>query len=273
MNREPAAAPRAGLLILNADDWGRDAHTTGQILACFLRRSLSSASAMVFMKDSERAAAIARERGLDTGLHLNFTTPFSAPCTPGRLAEHQRRLGGYLGRHRLAPAVFHPGLAGSFRYVAEAQREEFARLYGDEPTRIDGHHHMHLCANVLFAGLLPPGAVVRRNFSFQRGEKSLLNRLYRRGIDRVLARRHAMTDFFFSLPPLEPPARLANIFSLARKFTVEVETHPVNPAEYRFLAGGELSRLMGGIPIAPRYSLPGKAPIGEPRLAEPYVAE
>src|SRR5712691_818052 len=47
-------APEAGLLIMNADDWGRDPRTTGKILDCALRGAVSSVSAMDFMEDSER---------------------------------------------------------------------------------------------------------------------------------------------------------------------------------------------------------------------------
>jgi hypothetical protein len=65
-----------GRLIVNADDWGRDRHTTDRILECVVHKALSSASAMVFMEDCERAAAMDLERGIDCGLHLNFTAPF-----------------------------------------------------------------------------------------------------------------------------------------------------------------------------------------------------
>jgi chitin disaccharide deacetylase len=78
----------AGSLIVNADDWGRNRDTTARMLECALCGALSSVSAMVFMEDSERAAAIARERGIDVGLHVNLTEPFTAPGTPARLAEH-----------------------------------------------------------------------------------------------------------------------------------------------------------------------------------------
>src|SRR5271157_4739744 len=80
---------QAGLLIINADDWGRDRETTERTFECILRGAVSSVSAMVFMGDSERAAAIAKENAIHAGLHLNFTTPFSAPDCPTRLAEHQ----------------------------------------------------------------------------------------------------------------------------------------------------------------------------------------
>ena len=243
--------PHGGVLIVNADDWGRDCENTERTLECIHRGSVSSVSAMVFMQDSERAAAVAREQGIDAGLHLNFTTAFSASGTPTRLIEHQQRVSRYLGRHRFAQVVFHPGLASSFGYLVAAQREEFCRLYGIEPARLDGHHHMHLCCNVLVGKLLPSGTMVRRNFSFQPGEKSFGNRFYRNVVDRLLARRHQLTDYFFSLPPLVPPSRLQRIFSLANEFTIELETHPVVSGEYRFLLGEEFLRLSADIRIAP----------------------
>jgi biofilm PGA synthesis N-glycosyltransferase PgaC len=246
----------AGLLIVNADDWGRDHNTTQRALECFIRGTVSSVSAMVFMEDSERAAAMAREREIDAGLHINLTTPFSAPKCPARLIECQNELARYLLRHPLARVMFHPGLVRSFEYVVTAQRDEFLRLYGVAPQRLDGHHHMHLCSNVLLARLLPPGTVVRRNFSFRPGEKTLCNRLYRHGVDRILAQRHRLVDFFFTLQPLDLPGRVQKIFALAREFTVEVETHPINEEEYRFLARGEIFRLAGDLRIAPRFTVP-----------------
>jgi predicted glycoside hydrolase/deacetylase ChbG (UPF0249 family) len=205
---------------------------------------------MVFMEDSERAAAAAREQGIEAGLHLNFTTAFSYKSVPAGLAEHQQRIARHLMRHRLAQAVFHPGLIASFRYVTAAQFEEYHRLYGAAPERIDGHHHMHLCANVLMQRLIPSGTMVRRSFSFERGEKSLANHIYRNFVDRSLARRHRLTDYFFSLPPLEPAGRLHRIFSLASQSTVEVETHPVNAEEHHYLSGGEVFRQIGDVCIA-----------------------
>src|SRR2546425_11816891 len=93
---------QAGLLIVNADDWGRDPRTTGRILDCALWGAVSSVSAMVFMEDSERAAALARERRIEAGLHLNLTTPFSASACSSRLVERQQELAQCLLRHRFA---------------------------------------------------------------------------------------------------------------------------------------------------------------------------
>ena len=254
IDREKGEISSAGQLIINADDWGRDRETSDRMSKCVLHGTVSSVSAMVFMTDSERAAGVARERGMDAGLHLNLSLPFSAPECPAGLRERQRQVAAYLLKHPLARVVFHPGLVRSFEYVVKAQLDEFQRLYGAAPDRIDGHHHLHLCANVLLARLLPPGTIVRRNFSFQPGEKSLVNRLYRKAVDSRLARRHRLVDFLFPLAPLEPRGRLERLRSLARQFVVEVETHPVNPDELLFLTGGDAVRWAGDVTIAARFS-------------------
>jgi len=250
---------RKGILILNADDWARNRSSTERILECLRRGAVSSVSAMVFMEDSERGAALARERGIDVGLHLNLTTRFSAPRVPAPLTDHQQRIARYLERNKAARVLYHPGLRASFEYVVKAQREEFVRLYGAEPPRIDGHHHMHLCANVLFQKLLPAGTIVRRNFSFRPGEKDWFNSFYRGWQDRKLARRHRVTDFFFSLAPIELCTRLDEVLTLADSYVVEVGTHPANAEEYEFLASGAVFRWAGGR-VARRYTLTAEEP-------------
>jgi len=256
--RPAVAAPdtaASGLLIVNADDWGRDLRTTQMMHDCVRRGSVSSVSAMLFMEDSERAAEVARKEGIDAGLHLNFTTPFSGH--PGSmLVMHQEKLTRYLRRHRLSQVLYNPGLKDSFAYVAAAQIDEYRRLYGADPHTVDGHHHMHLCENVLAQRLIPAGTLVRRNFSFQPGEKGRVNRAYRTFVDRRLERRHNTVDYLFNLNPLEP-TRLRRIFDLAREFVVELETHPVDAAEYRFLTEGELFRQAADVRIAPRAAVAG----------------
>lgn len=249
-------ASPAGVLVINADDWGRDAENTDRTLECIGRGTVSAVSAMVFMQDSERAATIAREHGVDAGLHLNFTTEFSGAGISPVTKSHLEKVSSFLGRHRFAQVLFHPGLANSFQYLVAVQREEFFRLYGAEPKRLDGHHHMHLCSNVLLAKLLPQGTLVRRNFSFQTGEKSFGNRLYRSAADRILTRRHYVTDFFFSLPPFIPRSRLERIFALANNSTVELETHPVVAEEHKFLMCEEVFRLNPNIRIASSSAVP-----------------
>ena len=263
-DREPAFSPpkrcegscsEDGELIINADDWGCDFDTNDRALECVLSGAVSSVSAMVFMQGSEVGALLALQHGVDAGLHLNFTTPFSIDSCSSRLMEHQARCARFLNSHPFAPVVYHPGLRASFRYVTTAQLDEFERLYGHRPGRVDGHHHMHLCANVLLGGLLPEGVIVRKNFSFRRGEKGPVNRGYRHWQDRALARRHRTTDLFFSLLPLIPQGRFEGISALARRYDVEVETHPSNPEEFRFLMGGELIRCIGDVKVSRGYRL------------------
>jgi len=221
---------RPGLLVINADDWGQDVVTTDRILDCVRAGSVSTASAMVFMADSERASHLAPD--MEIGLHLNLTTPFSGPNTPPRLIEHQKRVAGYLLGHRLAQVMFHPGLVQSFDFLVRSQLDEFLRLYGAAPRKIDGHHHFHLSTNVILQRLLPAGAVVRRNFHFERHEKGLINRTYRMAVDQLIARRHRLVDFFFALPAASDQRRLRRIAELGSRFVVEVEVHPVVQSEY-----------------------------------------
>jgi chitin disaccharide deacetylase len=254
-SQAPGDALQHGALIVNADDWGCDTATTDRTLDCFGAGAVSSVSAMVFMADSERAAETARHHSIDAGLHLNFTTPYSARHCRPQLKEHQQKIARSLTANRYAGALFLPKLSSSFEYVVTAQLEEYERLYGAFPTRLDGHHHMHLCANVQRQALLPPGSIVRRNLTFQSGEKSFLNRLYRRMQDRRLARRHHLADYFFNLHPVVPRARLMRIFEMGIRFIVEIETHSLREEEYRFLVNGEIQRCAGDVRIAKGYVL------------------
>ena len=257
MMTDTGASTQRGLLIVNADDWGRDRATTDRTLECVRYGAVSSVSAMVFMEDSERAAEIARTSGVDAGIHLNFTTPYTASHCSRAMREQQGAVLSFLTKHALARLLFHPGLVKAFEQVVAVQMDEFARLYGMPPQRVDGHHHQHLCANVVLGRLLPEGTIVRRNFTFPPGEKSLANRFYRKLIDRSLAKRHALVDYLFALP--QPTDRLREILALGREQVVELETHPINPAEYELLMSGELFRLAGDLRISPRFALPGRA--------------
>lgn len=247
-------APPRVTVIVNADDWGIRPSATDPILDCIRHGAVSSTSAMVYMEDSERAAELAREYAIDCGLHLNLTSAFTAARVPARLKEQHERVAGVLRRGRYAAAVFHPLLAGAIDYVVKAEMEEFARLYGAPAARVDGHHHMHLCANVQWQRLLPKGMIARRNFTFALGEKTVFNRIYRRTQDWRLARRHPMTDYFFDLVPPNRE-RMAKILEIARTANVEIEAHPEMQDEYEYLMGGELHRLGYEVTVARGYRL------------------
>src|SRR5207248_7585750 len=140
-------------------------------------------------------------------------------------------------KNKYSQLLYNPFLRKEFSYSYEAQAEEFERLFGKPPSHIDGHHHMHLCANVLLSRIVPAGARMRRNFSFWPGEKSLPNRTYRGLIDRWLARRYRLADYFFDLTQSISGKKLDRVAALASSSNVELMTHPVVPSELAYLMG------------------------------------
>ena len=232
------------MLIITADDYGKTRHATNSILKCFSSKRITSASAMVFMEDSERAASIAFKASLEVGLHLNFTQSFTACNIPLEHREHLNRVASYLTKHKLFQVIYNPFLANSFNFLFLAQQEEFMRLYNKPPDFYNGHHHMHLCANVLARKMIPNRARVRTIFTFDPGEKNTLNRLYRHILTIWISRRFLSTNRFFSIAPIKNVERLRKIINLAAKKTVEIEVHPENYEEFEFLLSDEYQHLM-----------------------------
>lgn len=223
------------MLIVNADDLGRLKAATDTTLACYAAKRITSTSAMVFMEDSERAAGLALASGIDVGLHINLSERFTADSVPARLREYHDRICRFLTRSKYALLFYNPFLVKEFRFVFDAQLAEFVRLYGRPPTHFDGHQHMHLATNMLVQNIIPAGQKVRRNFSFRPGQKSLLNRAYRGVVDRRLARRYRLTDYFFALSSNLERARLQAIVALSRTASVELMTHAWNQSEFNWL--------------------------------------
>ena len=232
------------MLTVNADDFGRCVVATDRIIACFTANRINSASAMVFMEDSERAAALAMTSGLNVGLHINFTEPFTGSNAPRSLCRSHERLRRFLRANRYALVIYNPFLRRAFREVFAAQFEEFTRLYGRVPSRLDGHQHMHLCTNMLADGLFPAGAKVRRNLSFTVGEKSLLNRYYRTLVDRRLAKRYRVCDFLFALSQQCSIPQLRRVAVLAKSFDVELIAHPQVNLEFETLLSDEFATIV-----------------------------
>jgi len=73
--------------------------------------------------------------------------------------------------------------------------------------------------------------------------------------DRKLAKRHRITDFFFDLMPLDPSQRFERILGFARSFDVEIEAHPINIEQYRFLMDRQILGYADTVAIAPGYIL------------------
>ena len=102
------------MLIITADDYGKTMHSTDRILECFANNRITSASAMVFMEDSERSAVLALQTEVEVGLHLNFTQHFNAVKINNKLRMHQERVASYLTKHKLTQVIYNPFLSDSF---------------------------------------------------------------------------------------------------------------------------------------------------------------
>jgi predicted glycoside hydrolase/deacetylase ChbG (UPF0249 family) len=232
------------MLIINADDFGRSAPETDAALRCYQAGRLTSVSAMVFMADSERAAELAKENELAVGLHLNFTERFTGARIPATLANYHDKIARFLTRNKYSQILYNPFLRKEFSYSCETQIEEFTRLFARPPSHIDGHHHMHLCANLFLSNLIPPGSKIRRNFSFWPGEKSSLNRAYRSLVDRWLARRYRLTDYFFDLTQSIRGKKMDRVVASAESSKVELMTHPILQLESEYLMSDEFQAIL-----------------------------
>jgi predicted glycoside hydrolase/deacetylase ChbG (UPF0249 family) len=225
------------MLIINADDWGGWKSATDAALTCYKAGRINSVSAMVFMEDSERASHIAKELGMDVGLHLNLSQRYNGrQPSPGPAKSHQRVV-RFMSASKYSVLLYHPGLRREFQDVYQSQLEEFARLYGGAPSHVDGHQHKHLCLNMLIGKVIPRGQKVRRSFSFRPEEKGCLNRTYRRFVDRCLGRRYVTTDYFFTLAQCWSEPGLVRLSRLAKAANVELMVHPARAEEYTFLMG------------------------------------
>jgi hypothetical protein len=148
---------------------------------------------------------------------------------------------------RSSGASYNPALREDFGYVYRRQVEEYKRLYGGPPSRFDGHHHMHLCANMLIDRVIPVGIRVRRNHSFFVGERSIFNRTYRKVVDAWLVRRYKCTDYFFRLPPIAMDYGMKRIADIACASVVELAVHPETAGEYDFLMSHEYPNCIAGV--------------------------
>ena len=145
------------------------------------------------------------------------------------------------GKYRFL--LFNPFLRRQFEYSYRAQNEEFLRLYDRPPTHIDGHHHMHLCGNMIAQRLIPLHTRVRTTFSFSVKEKGFINRRYRRMISKWVSKRYICTNSLYGMGPLvqsteQRADRLSRIIRRAEETSVEMIVHPQNQNEFDFLMSG-----------------------------------
>jgi predicted glycoside hydrolase/deacetylase ChbG (UPF0249 family) len=224
-----------GLLIVNADDFGGNALATDRIVKCFEAAAITSASAMVYMPDSRRAAALAGSHSLPIGLHLNLTQEFEDPSTPPTVRERQARAVSYFASARRRRFTYNPFKSLLVKECVADQIECFRELFDAEPTHIDGHNHAHLSPTALFA--LPRELPVRTAQSRRDGTATTQTRL---GSVRhkLIAHRQPTTDCFFAIDTLgasPTDTDIDDLLGLAERASVEIMTHPDRDRDHRLL--------------------------------------
>lgn len=213
------------MLIVNADDFGANPRTSDPVVELFAEGMLSSASAMVGMRDTKRAASLAAEHGIPVGLHLNLTLPFADESVPASVRERLRRLTevfgseSWRGETRESPHA-HDVAAQLVADVIDDQLERFRESFG-EPTHLDGHHHIHTHPEVV--DHLPRDLPIRPLLRVP--SRALARRSAR---ERRLQRRFVCPDLCFALGDVHPSLGGAGLEALghAREASLEIMAHP-----------------------------------------------
>jgi chitin disaccharide deacetylase len=248
-------------LIVNADDLGLGEAETDAILDCFERGAITSATAMVWMRDSVRAAEVARAAGLPVGLHLNLIEPFAAPDVPAGVAETQLRVVRRLRSRRAATQLYHPAWMREFEQCIADQLARFEALYGRAPTHVDGHQHMHLAFNALFARALRPVARCRRPVNRTALESPPFKRAARALVDRLVRVRFATTDWCMSIRPLHPALGGSGITQVLRRAehdSLELLVHPGYADERAVLSSPDWGVLLAPYRLGSFEDLPAR---------------
>lgn len=241
------------VLIVNADDFGWNVEATDRTIEAFRAGQISSATAMVHMADSERAATLALEAGLPVGLHFNLTNRFDGGDVDAPVRERQldacRHFSGR--RFKLRSWSYDPRIGGDVDAAAADQLQRFEELYGGPPTHFDGHNHVQACPNVVLAKPLRPVGRTRNGLRSWPSATEPMGRL--RALRRALTYRHLLTTrYFFDIDKLfrDPtPASLAARVDLAHEASVEVMAHPGFPHELAALRSSLWAQALENAPL------------------------
>ena len=256
-----------GLLIVNADDFGGNSLATDRILKCFAAGAVTSTSAMVYMNDSRRAAALARASGLPVGLHLNLTQEFEDEAITADVYARQARARRHLSGRRLARVALNPPLIPLVKRCIADQLACFRELYGCEPTHIDGHNHAHLSPTVLLA--LPRGVAVRTADSSP-GARPGVGALMRRARHRFIASRQLSTERFLAIDPIAASPTATSIEALlgnADSQSVEIMTHPDRERDYELLMSAQWLQALSRRRVGSFRDLPARSEHHDAQLA------
>jgi predicted glycoside hydrolase/deacetylase ChbG (UPF0249 family) len=248
------------MLIVNADDWGYDLATTDAIVAAHSEGRITSATAMVHMQDSERAARLAGASSIPIGLHLNLMERYTATTVREDARARQERVVSRYRTGMLSRWLPSRELFSLTRRCVEEQFDDFAALYGATPTHVDGHQHGHMSTAALWALLRRGVPTIRRSFTFRPSDKSVLNRALRFALNSCLSLRFRSTDRFYSIRDLHPQLGghgLDKALAEAQHLDVEIMVHPGIRDEYEILMAGEWAQLIADVPRGSYRDLTG----------------
>jgi predicted glycoside hydrolase/deacetylase ChbG (UPF0249 family) len=203
-------------------------------------RSVTSATAMMFMADSRRAASLSRATRQEVGLHINLSQPYTADDVPDSVAERQTTVTRHFHgstRRRIRQWVYDPLLRANVEAVIADQLDEFQAQFGTSPTHIDGHQHVQVCPNVAFARTIPVGTKTRSGMLRYPLHRTPLG-VARALRHRAIASRLEPLPSFFPIRLVHPHyggSGLGQALSLARRSPVEIMVHPGSDDEFELL--------------------------------------
>lgn len=247
------------MLIVSANDWGGNARSTDAIAECFAAERISTATAMVFMADSERAATIARSRELPIGLHLNLTQDFDSTSTPPDVRERQARVVRHFRPLQLRRWTANPFTWGLVAQSVDDQLQRFRVLYGQDPLHVDGHNHVHACPDVFLSGGLDRQTPMR-TAQTPAGRRRSPGNLVRAARTAAIKRRFQTPEYFFSIRNIHPEfggKGLAYVLELSDRASVEIMVHPGFPDEHGILMSDSWNRALDGRKLGSFRSLVG----------------
>ncbi len=234
------------MLIINADDWGMSQLVTDNILNCYINSRITSTTAMMFMNDTERSAELALLYNIPVGLHLNLTDIFTGNVKDSRLVMSHKKICKYYRGNKYSEVIYNPKIIEDLKYSFKLQYEEFIRFYKKPPTHIDGHHHLHLSANIFISNTITKGIKVRRGFSLDDKRVKFMNRIYHCIVNLLFLRKYVCTDYFYGVTCNIDEMFLREIIEKSKRFDVEIMVHPGVPDDYIYLNGEHYYTLIIG---------------------------
>jgi len=140
-------------LIVNADDFNLTEGVTRGIIHGHRNGIITSTTVMVNLPGLERSRDLARETsGLGLGLHVNLT--LGAPVLPAGAVPSLVDGAGHFVRDRTW--VGESGAEPEIQAEVAAQARRFEEVFGQPPTHLDTHYHMHRLPRV-FAAVVAAG--------------------------------------------------------------------------------------------------------------------